>query len=101
MLAVGHSERYNPAVLVLKDRIVRGELGRIFQIEARRHGPFPARVRDVKKELLRAEIEAFAAAVRGEHSTIVSGQDGLVALELALALVRSGQEQQPIRLGQE
>lgn len=47
LLMVGHIERYNPAVLELKRRLERGELGRVFQIHARRLGPFPARVRDV------------------------------------------------------
>jgi UDP-N-acetylglucosamine 3-dehydrogenase len=47
VLAVGHVERYNPAVVELKRRLDAGELGRIFQLRARRLGPFPARVRDV------------------------------------------------------
>jgi len=44
---VGHVERYNPAVVELKRRLDQGELGRIFEIVARRKGPFPVRVRDV------------------------------------------------------
>jgi UDP-N-acetylglucosamine 3-dehydrogenase len=44
---VGHVERYNPAVVELKRRLDRGELGHIFEIVARRKGPFPERVRDV------------------------------------------------------
>jgi len=47
VLAVGHIERYNPAVLELKRRLEAGQLGQVFQIRARRLGPFPARVRDV------------------------------------------------------
>ena len=46
-LMVGHVERFNPAVVELKRRLDRGELGRIFEIVARRKGPFPVRVRDV------------------------------------------------------
>ena len=46
-LVVGHIERFNPAVIALKAHLANGELGRVFQIEARRQGPFPARVRDV------------------------------------------------------
>lgn len=46
-LMVGHIERFNPAVTALKARLAAGELGRVFQIDARRQGPFPARVRDV------------------------------------------------------
>ncbi len=47
VLAVGHIERYNPAVIELKRRLDDGELGQIFQIHARRLGPFPQRVHDV------------------------------------------------------
>jgi UDP-N-acetylglucosamine 3-dehydrogenase len=45
--AVGHVERFNPAVVELKRRLDKNELGRIFEIVARRKGPFPVRVRDV------------------------------------------------------
>ncbi len=46
-LAVGHIERFNPAIIQLKHRIVGGELGRIFHLHARRLGPYPPRIRDV------------------------------------------------------
>jgi len=46
-LSVGHIERFNPAVVELKRRLDKGELGRIFEIRAHRVGPFPARIRDV------------------------------------------------------
>jgi predicted dehydrogenase len=45
--AVGHVERFNPAVLELKRRLDAHELGRVYQVRARRVGPFPQRVRDV------------------------------------------------------
>jgi UDP-N-acetylglucosamine 3-dehydrogenase len=212
---VGHIERFNPAVIALKSKLSQGALGRVFQIDARRQGPFPARIGDVgvvidlavhdldvmrylggaevvrvyaeterrvhsahedlltglvrmsdgvvgtltinwltptkirelyvtgergmfrvdyltqdlyfyenataqggdwealrmlrgvsegqmiryivqKKEPLRAEIEAFLAAVRGEAPVLVTGQDGLKALELAQAVVTSGLEQRPV-----
>ncbi len=215
LLIVGHIERFNPAVMALKERLQAGELGRLFQIDARRQGPFPARIRDVgvvidlavhdldimryitqsevtrvyaeterrlhtshedlltglvrlsdgaigtltinwltptkirelyvtgergmfrvdyltqdlyfyenagapsgqwetlqvlrgvsegrmirhvvaKKEPLRAELEAFLAAVRGEAEPPVSGRDGLRALELAQAIVRSGETHLPV-----
>jgi UDP-N-acetylglucosamine 3-dehydrogenase len=217
VLAVGHIERYNPAVIELKRRLDAGELGQIFQIHARRLGPFPARVRDVgvvvdlaphdldimrhltgkevrrlyaeteqeihtahedlfsglirfeggvvgvlninwltptkvreitvtgqrgmflanlltqdlyfyeneeagdldwnhlsllrgvgegrmvrlrlhRREPLRAELEAFVVVAQGEQGMTVCGEDGLVALELAQALVRSGQEGRVIGL---
>ena len=47
LLAVGHIERFNPAVRELRRRVAAGELGRVFQIHARRQGAFPARIRDV------------------------------------------------------
>lgn len=222
VLAVGHIERYNPAVLELKRRLEAGQLGQIFQIRARRLGPFPARVRDVgvvvdlathdldlmrylldagnsvqrlyaetehrihtahedlfsgmvrfqngvlglldinwltptkireisvtgqcgmfvadlltqdlyfyeneaaseiewnhmsllrgvsegemirlkllRREPLRAELEALAAAARGDHTQVVTGKDGLIALELALRLVQAGRENRVIELDQE
>ena len=47
ILAVGHVERFNPAILELKRRLDAVELGTIFQIYARRLGPFPSRIQDV------------------------------------------------------
>lgn len=47
VLAVGHIERFNPAITELKRRLQAGELGRVFHAHVRRLGPFPARVRDV------------------------------------------------------
>jgi UDP-N-acetylglucosamine 3-dehydrogenase len=217
LLMVGHIERFNPSVTALKAHLGEGELGRVFQIDAHRQGPFPDRVRDVgvvidlavhdldvmryvsgaeitrvyaeterhihseredlvcgvtrmsdgtigtltinwltptkirelyvtgergmfrldyltqdlyffenalasgpkwetmrvlrgvgegrmirhvivKKEPLRAELEAFCAAVLGKLPTPVSGADGLKALELAQALVASGLSHQAIEL---
>jgi predicted dehydrogenase len=46
-LMIGHIERFNPAVQLLKSHLMEKKLGRIFQIDARRQGPFPARIRDV------------------------------------------------------
>jgi UDP-N-acetylglucosamine 3-dehydrogenase len=46
-LGIGHVERYNPAILQLRDRLTRGEGGEVHLLTARRTGPFPARVRDV------------------------------------------------------
>lgn len=45
--AVGHVERFNPALRQLRARIAAGELGAVFQISTRRQGPFPARIADV------------------------------------------------------
>lgn len=47
IVTVGHIERYNPAVLKLRELLQSDLLGRIFQIRARRTGPLPARIQDV------------------------------------------------------
>jgi len=44
-LMVGHIERFNPAIIELKRRL--HQVGTIFQVSARRVGPFPDRIRDV------------------------------------------------------
>ncbi|SDQ20375.1 Gfo/Idh/MocA family protein [Quadrisphaera sp. DSM 44207] len=45
--AVGHLERYNPALLALRARLDDGHLGALHQISTRRQGPFPGRISDV------------------------------------------------------
>lgn len=47
LIAVGHVERFNPAVMELQRQIAAGHLGQIFSLHARRLGPFPPRIRDV------------------------------------------------------
>ena len=45
--AVGHVERFNPALLTLREKTQAGELGQVFLVATERIGPFPDRVRDV------------------------------------------------------
>lgn len=45
--AVGHVERYNPALRELKRRLEKNEIGEILQIATRRQGSFPTRINDV------------------------------------------------------
>jgi predicted dehydrogenase len=45
--AVGHVERFNPALLDLRRRAQDGQVGDVFLIATERVGPFPDRVRDV------------------------------------------------------
>ena len=213
-LQVGHIERFNPAVIALRQQLAENALGKVYQIDARRQGPFPGRIKDVgvvvdlavhdidviryvtgaeitrvyaetaqrihetredmvtgllrlsdgavgtltinwltptkirelyvtgergmyrvdyltqdlyffenaaapvgdwpflnlrgvnegrmirqvvaKKEPLRAELESFIAAVKGEKPVAVSGEDGLKSLGLAQAIVQSGLTAQPV-----
>jgi UDP-N-acetylglucosamine 3-dehydrogenase len=46
-LMVGHIERFNPAVLKLRELIERDQMGRIVTISAKRVGPMAKRIRDV------------------------------------------------------
>lgn len=46
-LMVGHVERFNPAVQEIKRLLDEKVLGRLFQLNARRLSPFPARITDV------------------------------------------------------
>jgi predicted dehydrogenase len=81
--AVGHIERYNPALQSLRARLEAGELGRIFQIATRRQGPFPARIADVGviKDLgthdidLTAWLAQAAYASVSANTTIRSGRE--------------------------
>lgn len=50
------------------------------------------RLRIDKAEPLKVELERFLAAVRGEGAQIVSGEDGLAALNIASKMVQAGLE---------
>jgi UDP-N-acetylglucosamine 3-dehydrogenase len=47
LLLVGHIERYNPAIIDLKNKLNQGQLGKIFTIYSRRASPLPTRIQDV------------------------------------------------------
>jgi predicted dehydrogenase len=46
VLAVGHIERFNPAVMELRRRLREGMAGRIYKIHAQRLSPYPPRIQD-------------------------------------------------------
>ena len=100
-LAVGHIERFNPAVIALRKELEAGQLGRIFQIHARRVGPFPSRVQDVGvvidlathelnvlEYLTGSRIESVYAAtqreIHAEHEDLLMGivrfEDGILGI---------------------
>jgi UDP-N-acetylglucosamine 3-dehydrogenase len=70
--AVGHIERYNPALQSLRERMAAGELGDIYQIATRRQGPFPARIADVGvvKDLATHDIDLTAWLAQSEYTTV-------------------------------
>ncbi|NOX71620.1 MAG: Gfo/Idh/MocA family oxidoreductase [Candidatus Micrarchaeota archaeon] len=45
-MTVGHVERFNPAVIKIKDMIDEGKLGKITSVNARRVGIFPPQIKD-------------------------------------------------------
>ena len=47
LCAVGHIERFNPALQVLKSKMAEGVIGKPLQISSMRMGPFPNRINDV------------------------------------------------------
>lgn len=51
-----------------------------------------------KKEPLRAELEAFANAVKNNSAPLVSGHDGLVAMDIAHKLIEAGEAHQVIHI---
>jgi UDP-N-acetylglucosamine 3-dehydrogenase len=46
ILAVGHIERFNPAVMELRRRLREGMAGRIYKIHTQRLSPYPSRIQD-------------------------------------------------------
>jgi predicted dehydrogenase len=94
ILMVGHIERFNPAIIALKDHLARHELGHVFQVDARRQGPLPTRINDVGvvidlavhdldiiRYVTQAEIvRVYAETQVGIHSKYEDMLSGLVRL---------------------
>ncbi|WP_430645968.1 Gfo/Idh/MocA family protein [Agromyces sp. GXS1127] len=72
--AVGHIERYNPALQDLRRRLADGELGELYQIATRRQGPFPARIADVGvvKDLGTHDIDLTAWLAQSPYTSIAA-----------------------------
>jgi len=99
--AVGHIERYNPALQEARKRIEAGDLGSIYQVVTRRQGPFPARIADVGvvKDLATHDIDLTAwiaqqpyisVAARTAHRAGREHEDLVTVIgELANGLVTS------------
>ena len=70
--AVGHIERYNPALRALRARLEPGELGEIYQVATRRQGPFPDRIADVGvvKDLATHDIDLTAWVTQSPYASV-------------------------------
>ena len=92
--AVGHIERYNPALRSLRARLEQGALGEVYQVSTRRQGPFPPRIADVGvvKDLATHDIDLTAWVAQAQyrsvsaHTAVKSGRahEDLVAFVGAL-----------------
>lgn len=69
---VGHIERFNPALVSLRQRLENGDLGDIYQIHTRRQGPFPARIADVgvMKDLASHDIDLSAWLAHSDYASV-------------------------------
>jgi predicted dehydrogenase len=72
--AVGHIERYNPALQSLRSRLEQGELGSIYQVVTRRQGPFPNRIADVGvvKDLATHDIDLTAWVTGQQYKSLAA-----------------------------
>lgn len=70
--AVGHIERFNPALQELRRRIEHGDAGEVYQIATRRQGPFPSRIADVgvAKDLASHDVDLTAWVAQSTYASI-------------------------------
>lgn len=70
--AVGHIERFNPALQELRRRLEDGALGSVYQIQTRRQGPFPSRIADVgvAKDLASHDVDLTAWVAQSDYETV-------------------------------
>lgn len=70
--AVGHIERFNPALQNLRQRLAHGDLGSVFQVVTRRQGPFPSRIADVGvvKDLATHDIDLTAWVTQSSFKSV-------------------------------
>lgn len=70
--AVGHVERFNPALQEARRRIKAGDLGAVYQIATRRQGPFPSRIADVGvgKDLASHDVDLTAWLAGAPYQTV-------------------------------
>ena len=72
--AVGHIERYNPALQHARRKIESGDLGQIYQVITRRQGPFPSRIADVGvvKDLASHDIDLTAWITQQRFTSVAA-----------------------------
>ena len=70
--AVGHVERFNPALQELRRRLANGDVGEVYQIATRRQSTFPARISDVGvvKDLATHDIDLTAWVAGSDYESV-------------------------------
>lgn len=95
--AVGHVERFNPALQDLRRRLLDGQVGRLFTASTIRSGPFPARIQDVGvvKDLATHDIDLVSWLSDSRIATVSAQTQYLAGREhedlvLAIGALESG-----------
>ena len=93
LLSVGHVERFNPAVMLLKEKLAAGEAGEIFQIHARRLSPSPDRdsMQGVSLDLATHDLDIIRYLTGSEVSRVyaeVAQRSNQLAEDLICASLR-------------
>jgi UDP-N-acetylglucosamine 3-dehydrogenase len=72
--AVGHIERFNPALQEMRRRIEEGQLGEVYQVSTQRQGPFPGRIADVGviKDLATHDIDLTAWVAQSGYVSVAA-----------------------------
>ena len=70
--AVGHVERFNPALQEMRRRLAAGDLGEVYQIATRRQSTFPQRIADVgvAKDLASHDIDLTAWVAQSDYAHV-------------------------------
>ena len=70
--AVGHVERFNPALQQLRARLADGDAGDVYQIATRRQSSFPARIGDVgvAKDLATHDVDLTAWVAQALYACV-------------------------------
>lgn len=70
--AVGHVERFNPALQEMRRRLEAGDIGEVYQIATRRQSTFPLRIADVgvAKDLASHDIDLTSWVAQSDYSQV-------------------------------
>jgi predicted dehydrogenase len=73
-LMVGHVERFNPAIVMLRKLVDAGQLGRVYRAHATRVGPLPNRIQDagVAIDLATHDLDVMQYVLRRQITEIYS-----------------------------